>query len=131
MTTGSEFNASNHPGARGTPGMVEMSYKKIGHIKAILRHDIQNLVISYEIALKSALTFFTPYSSSVGGFNTTSIVPYISIPLSFGNTWLYEQLARCIYLKRVDKSRKILFFKPLLDFSHPMVVPWGVSTRSP
>ena len=111
--------------------MVEMSYKKIGHIKAILRHDIQNLVISYEIALKSALTFFTPYSSSVGGFNTTYIVPYISIPLSFGNTWLYEQLARCIYLKRVDKSRKILFFKPLLDFSHPMVVPWRVSTRSP
>ena len=87
--------------------------------------------ISMQFHMKSALTFFTPYSSSVGGFNTTSIVPYISIPLSFGNTWLYEQLARCIYLKRVDKSRKILFFKPLLDFSHPMVVPWGVSTRSP
>ena len=89
--------------------MVEMSYKQIGHIKAILRHDIQNLVISYKNALKSALTFFTPYSSSVGGFNTTSIVPYISIPLSFGNTRLSKQLVRCIYLKRVGKSRKILF----------------------
>ena len=30
--------------------------------------------------------FFTPYGSSVGGFNTISIVPYIAIPPSFGNT---------------------------------------------
>ena len=75
----------------------------------ILQHDIQNLVISYKNALKSALTFFTPYSSSVGGFNTTSIVPYISIPLSFGNTRLSEPLVKCIYLRSVGKSGKILF----------------------
>ena len=43
--------------------MVEISYKQIGHIQVILRHDVQNLVISYKNALKSALTFFTPYSS--------------------------------------------------------------------
>ena len=32
------------------------------------------------------IRFFTPYGGSVGGFNTTSRVPYIAIPLSFDNT---------------------------------------------
>ena len=34
----------------------------------------------------SIIKFFTPYGGSVGGFNTTSRVPYIAIPLSFDNT---------------------------------------------
>ena len=34
----------------------------------------------------SIIKFFTPYGGSVGGFNTTSRVPYIAIPPSFDNT---------------------------------------------
>ena len=44
-------------------------------------------------------TFFTPYKGSVGGFNTTSRVPYIAIPLSFDNTRTCAPMVKCIYLK--------------------------------
>ena len=74
----------------------------------ILQHDIQNLVISYKNALKSALTFFTPIVDLwEGSTQLPYIVPYISIPLSFGNTRLSEQMVRRIYLKRVGNSKKI------------------------
>ena len=45
--------------------------------------------MSATVEISSCLTiirFFTPYGGSVGGFNTTSRVPYIAIPPSFDNT---------------------------------------------
>ena len=33
----------------------------------------------------------------------------IAIPLSFGNTWTFPPMAKCIYLKKVGNSENILF----------------------
>ena len=56
------------------------------------------------------LWLFTPCDGSVEAFNTTSRVPYITISLSFDNTWSCAPMVKCIYLKNVRNSGNILFF---------------------
>ena len=109
-------------GSVETPYGTSVGCEKGGKVAGSMRRWIK---------FKSNSTFFTPYGGSVGGFNTTSRVPYIAIPLSFDNTRTCAPMVKCIYLPGSRHQQKQPLFQPFWDFSHPMVARWGVSALLP
>ena len=83
---------------------------------------ILSIFISKEVANSGNTLFiailglFTPCDLCVGGFNTTSRVPYITIPLSFDNTRSCASMVKCVYLKEVGNIGNTLFFSHSVTF---------------